>query len=90
MTPGCNDLIEDGVSGLLVPRNDWIKLANAIEALAASAALRSRLGVAVRRKVETEFGQQKVVNQTIAVYRKGIAQFGKGWDLGSGSRSVGS
>lgn len=83
--PGCNDLIEDGVSGFLVPHNDWIKLADAIEALASSAALRSRFGAAARRKVEAEFGQQEVINRTFALYRKGIAEFEKGSDLGSGS-----
>ncbi len=83
--PGCNDLIEDGVSGLLVPHNDWMKLADAIEALAASAALRSRFGAAARRKVEAEFGQQDVVERTFALYRKGIAEFGPGSDLGPGS-----
>jgi glycosyltransferase involved in cell wall biosynthesis len=70
--PGCNDFVVDGVNGFLVPKNDWMKLADGIETLANSGDLRARFGAAARKRVEAGYGQQTVVDQTIALYRKGI------------------
>jgi glycosyltransferase involved in cell wall biosynthesis len=80
--PGCNDLVEDGVSGFLIPQNDWMKLADSIETLANSSDLRARFGAAARKKVEAGYGQQVVVDQTLALYRKGMDEIGGGTDIG--------
>ena len=52
---GIPELIEDGVSGLLVPERDAAALAEALARLAADAALRASLGRAARRRVEERF-----------------------------------
>jgi glycosyltransferase involved in cell wall biosynthesis len=80
--PGCSDLIQDGVSGLLIPQNDWMKLADSIETLANSADLRAQLGAAARKTVEAEYGLQVVVDQTLALYRKGMDEIGGRTDIG--------
>jgi colanic acid/amylovoran biosynthesis glycosyltransferase len=49
------EIVENGVSGLLVPPNDPAALAEAITTLAWDAALRERLGTNARRKVEERF-----------------------------------
>jgi glycosyltransferase involved in cell wall biosynthesis len=80
--PGCNELVEDGVNGLLVPANDWLKLADSIEILSQSAGMRARLGAAARKKVEVGYGLKETVNQTLAVYRKGMDEMGVETDIG--------
>lgn len=52
---GIPELIEHGVSGLLVPQKDALALADAIAALFAAPELRLRLGQAARAKVCQEF-----------------------------------
>jgi len=47
---GVPELIEDGVSGLLVPASDPLGLARAVNTLAADPALRQRLGAEGRRR----------------------------------------
>jgi glycosyltransferase involved in cell wall biosynthesis len=50
--PGSRDLIQDGVSGLLVPPEDSEALGRAIQNLAMDPDLRARLGAAARQRVE--------------------------------------
>jgi glycosyltransferase involved in cell wall biosynthesis len=69
--PGCRDVVEDGVSGIIVPVRNALALANAIEELAASPELRKTYGLAGRRKAEAEFGVKAVVAQTLALYESG-------------------
>lgn len=52
---GVAELVEDGVSGLLVAPSDAAGLADAIARLAADPALRARMGEAGRAKVAAEF-----------------------------------
>jgi colanic acid/amylovoran biosynthesis glycosyltransferase len=52
---GIPELVEDGVTGLLVPSGDAAGLADALERLATDPALRGRLGAAARLKVMQEF-----------------------------------
>ncbi len=75
---GCNEFVEDGVNGFLIPVNDWIKLADSIEKLAASPELRTRLGAAARMKVEAGYDEQTVVDQTVAFYMKTLDDLGPG------------
>ena len=49
--PGPLELIEDGVTGLVVPVNDAVALAAALKRLASDERLRRRLGEAAREKV---------------------------------------
>ena len=66
--PGCNDVVEDGVTGFTVPPQDWVGLADAIEKLALSATLRVKMGVKMRDKVVAQFSEAFVVRQTINLY----------------------
>ncbi|MBN1543136.1 glycosyltransferase [candidate division KSB1 bacterium] len=52
---GIPELVEDGTTGLLVEQGDFYGLADAIERLLKSASLRSRLGKAGRKRVESVF-----------------------------------
>ncbi|MEW5773295.1 MAG: glycosyltransferase [Thermodesulfobacteriota bacterium] len=54
---GIPELVEHGVSGLLVPPGDAPALAAALESLAADPELRRRMGREGRRKVEAEYDQ---------------------------------
>jgi glycosyltransferase involved in cell wall biosynthesis len=65
---GTPELIEDGQSGLLVPRHDPAALAAAIERLLDDPALAARLGAAARRRVETRFAPETSVKRLLALY----------------------
>lgn len=52
---GVPELVEDGISGLLVPPGDVAALSDAVAHLLADPALRARMGGAGRVKVELEF-----------------------------------
>ncbi|WP_323017018.1 glycosyltransferase family 4 protein [Castellaniella sp.] len=66
--PGCRDVIEPDVSGLLVPARDARALADAVSRLAADAGLRDRMGAAGRALAERDFGLAGIVQAHLAVY----------------------
>src|SRR5262249_45272851 len=59
---GAGEQIEDGVSGRLLPAGDVDGLAAALVELARDAPGRSRLGAEGRRRVETLFGEQRMID----------------------------
>lgn len=67
--PGCREVVEDGVNGLLVPVKDSIALAGTIKKLVLDPDLSRRMGVASRKKAVKEFSQERVIDETLAVYR---------------------
>jgi glycosyltransferase involved in cell wall biosynthesis len=69
-TPGCNDIVVDGVNGFLVPPRSINELANAMERLILNKDLRESMGKAGRRRVESEFSDAIVLSQTLDVYRE--------------------
>jgi glycosyltransferase involved in cell wall biosynthesis len=68
--PGCRDCVADGDNGLLVPVRDAQALAVAIERLLDDAALRRRMGQRGRERAVAEFSQERVIAETLAVYRQ--------------------
>jgi glycosyltransferase involved in cell wall biosynthesis len=76
---GITDIIENEVSGLLVPPADPDKLAGALERLARDPALAARLGAAGERRVRAEFGWPEIMTKWERCYgalierRTGIA-----------------
>lgn len=70
---GNPELIEAGVTGTLVPRNDPESMARAIRAYADSAELCRRHGTEARRSVERKFSIDAMVNAYIAVYDQLLA-----------------
>ncbi len=68
--PGCREIVNHGINGLLIPLNNPNALAEAIRELSADAALRTRMGEAGRAKVLAEFDERLVVERTLEVYRE--------------------
>ena len=60
---GIPELVEDGVTGLLVPERDPSALARAIERLLGNEYLAQRLAAAARRRIEESFDLQQNVAQ---------------------------
>jgi glycosyltransferase involved in cell wall biosynthesis len=56
---GIPELVLDNVTGLLVPPRDAVALANALERYDSDPAMRKRLGLSGREKVEGEFDLYK-------------------------------
>lgn len=69
-TPGCRDLVRNGVNGVLVPRDDVPALAEAIDRLASDANLRRKYGEASRSVVEREYSSARVGRDVVALYRR--------------------
>jgi glycosyltransferase involved in cell wall biosynthesis len=72
--PGCRDICRDNETGLLVPVRTVEPLADALAKLAGDAGLRERLGRNARRVAETEFAEPIVVEETLALHRKLLAE----------------
>jgi glycosyltransferase involved in cell wall biosynthesis len=66
--PGCREVVEDGVNGLLVPPGDPAALARALAMLASDPALRQQMGAAGRNIAVTRFANEKVIAATLDVY----------------------
>jgi glycosyltransferase involved in cell wall biosynthesis len=66
---GIPDIIEDGVSGLLVPPADPLALATAIERVARDPALAKRLADAGRARLRTHFSWDVITKRWDEVYR---------------------
>ena len=65
--PGCRDVIDEGVTGLLCDVRSANSLAAAMERMIAmSAPDRAAMGRAGRRKIEREFDQRLVVDVYLA------------------------
>lgn len=58
-----------GPAGLIVPEDDTVALAGALERLAAEPALRARLAAEGRARALAEFSMERVAAATVAVYR---------------------
>jgi glycosyltransferase involved in cell wall biosynthesis len=65
------EMVEDGVSGLLVPPADSSALADALERLSRDAALRERLGRSARRVIEERFDGSRNVEQRLTLFGRG-------------------
>jgi glycosyltransferase involved in cell wall biosynthesis len=66
---GCRQVVDDGVTGLLVPSRDAVALAGALRTLTEDAELRARMGKAARRRAEEHFDERRVVEIVLDTYR---------------------
>ncbi len=74
---GITDIIENEVSGLLVPPADAEQLALALERLARDPALAARLGSAGARRVQAEFGWPAIMRKWAESYGAPAAPAGR-------------
>jgi glycosyltransferase involved in cell wall biosynthesis len=65
---GIPTMIEDGVTGLLVPVGDAVALRDALERVLGDDVLRARLGRAARARVTEQCSWNRVTEQTLAIY----------------------
>lgn len=68
--PGCREIVRSGENGLLVPVRDSRALAEALRLLIENAALRASMGAKGREIVVEEFSVERVVSETLGVYRE--------------------
>jgi glycosyltransferase involved in cell wall biosynthesis len=81
---GCRQVVEDGVTGLLVPLRSPAALADAILALGADPERRRAMGAAGAARAREEFDERRVVDRVLAGYRlaahrKGLSGGGPFW-----------
>ncbi len=77
---GILEVVEDGISGLLVPPGRPDDLANALRRLLDDPARRRAMGQAGRRRVEQQFSWASVAEQTERVYAEAITDFKRASD----------
>lgn len=71
--PGCRVIVRDGDNGVLVPVRDAPALAEALARLIADPDMRRRMGESGRALAVGEFSQERVIAETLAVYREAMA-----------------
>ena len=67
--PGCREAVVHGETGLLVPPDDPAALARAVAELLADPERRQAMGRRARQRVVEEFSVERVVAETLAIYR---------------------
>jgi len=72
-SPGCNEVVEDGANGFLVPARDAEALSQAILRLIEQPALRQRFGQVSRQHAVERFDLGIITAQTLSVYRQLLA-----------------
>lgn len=70
--PGCRAVVQEGVTGLLVPPRRPNLLADAVATLLEDSALRRRLAAAARSDVAERFRERDSTEQSLAVYRRAL------------------
>ena len=71
--PGCRDVVRHKSNGLLVAPKMAKPLADALEALAMSKALRLEYGANARKDVLAHFAESHIVEQTLNVYSRALS-----------------
>jgi starch synthase len=74
---GIPEVVADGSTGLLVPPDDEVALADAINALMADPALAAELGARGRARAVAEFSWDSIAAQTAALYASLVTPAGQ-------------
>jgi glycosyltransferase involved in cell wall biosynthesis len=74
--PGCREIVREGENGLLVPVRDSKALADALRLLIESTPLRALMAAKGREIAVAEFSVERVVDETLGVYRELLAASG--------------
>ncbi|HVH30122.1 MAG TPA: glycosyltransferase, partial [bacterium] len=75
---GTPEIIEDGVTGLLVPPRDSVALANAVCRMLVDRDLAARMGQAGRHRIVEHFSLAQMVRETERLYAARLAQTPRG------------
>ncbi len=67
--PGCREVVEHGINGLLVPPRDVSALARALELLINDVQLRKRMGQESRKLAVERFSSNIIIRETLNAYR---------------------
>lgn len=67
---GVAESVKDGVNGILAPPGDPAALAAAISRLLGNASLRGAMGASARAAYERDFGLDRMVDSTVAIYNR--------------------
>ena len=70
---GMPELVENGISGLVVPPRDHKALAKAIATLAGDVKLRDALGQAARKRIETTFNVDTTIEKMEALFESAMS-----------------
>jgi len=68
--PGCSEVVQQEKNGLIVPRADADSLARAMVRLCENPSLIASFGTTARTDIEARFDEQKVIDNTLATYRR--------------------
>lgn len=68
--PGCRDIVRQRINGILVPPRNAAALAEAIADMLKNPALRLQMANRGREIAVSEFSEDVVINQTLALYRE--------------------
>jgi len=71
-TGGIKEILEDGVSGLLFPPGDDVKMADAILKMLSDTELSRKCAENLRKKVEERFTLDKMARETLSVYEEAL------------------
>ena len=71
-TGGIREILEDGVSGLLFPPGDDVKMADSILKLLEDRALSKKYAGNLRKKIEACFTLDKMASETLSVYEEAL------------------
>ena len=74
---GVPEMIGDGQSGILFPIGDAHAFAEGLKRLAADEGLRTRLGKALRARVEREFSAKHMAKRHLALYEQCLNEYAK-------------
>ena len=74
--PGCREIVREGENGFLVPVRDSKALAGALKVPIESAPLRALMAAKGREIAVSEFSVERVVGETLGVYRELLAASG--------------
>ncbi len=69
---GVVDIVEDGVTGILVRSGDIMEMVDSILKLLKNRELAANLAVEARKKVEKEYSLEKMTEETLKIYRESI------------------
>ncbi len=73
LSGGIKEIIEDGISGILIPPKNPQSIKGALEKLMVDEKTRQDLGNNLKQKVENNFSFEKMVDETLALYKTPVS-----------------